>query len=243
MKSFLYLEAQKIKRLERDIFRLVDLGIVVSELDKNALQDLCPEGKFLVVENGVELERFTPSNEPEIQNKLLWLGGFGHFPNKQGIRYFLDKIYPLVKKEVPEVCIDIVGGGVTEDLVRLSLADSSINFTGFVDDPLPYLHEAMVFVAPILSGGGTKLKVLEAMAAGKAIVCTSIGCEGIGGVDMKHYIVRDEAKDFADAIVSLLNHEDLRTSIQVNARNLAISKYDFKHICEKLNTYYSDNAR
>jgi glycosyltransferase involved in cell wall biosynthesis len=241
-KLFFYLESRKLKRLERNIFSQVDLGIVVSESDKNALQALCPEGKFLVVENGVELEKFTPSSEPQIQNKLLWLGGFGHFPNKQGIRYFLAKVYPLVKDIVPKASIDIVGGGVTEDLRRLSFGDSSINFVGFVDDPLPYLHQSMVFVAPILSGGGTKLKVLEAMAAGKAIVCTSVGCEGIAGVDMKHYIVSDDVQGFADAVITLLRDEQLRTSIQENARKLAISEYDFEHICERLNSYYSDNA-
>ncbi len=242
LKSFLYFESWKVKRLEREIFRQVDLGIVVSESDRDVLQELCPEGRFLVVENGVELDQFGRSNTPQIANRLLWLGGFGNASNRQAILHFLKKIYPLVKKEVPEVCIDVVGGNLTEELKRLSLADSSIHLVGFVDDPLPYLQRSTVFVAPMLSGGGTKLKVLEAMAAGRAIVCTSVGCEGIGGVDRKHYIVSDDVGGFADAVIALLTDEESRAAIEANARDLASSRYDFDHICGKLNAYYSDNA-
>ena len=147
LKAFLYLEASKLRKLERKIFRQVDLGIVVSDLDKDILQELCPEGRFLVVENGVEVDKFLPSAAPQVKNKLLWLGGFDHFPNRQGILFFLERIYPLVKRENPHVSIDIVGGGVTEDLKKFALKDSSINFTGYVDDPLIYLGKAEVFVA------------------------------------------------------------------------------------------------
>ena len=156
LKAFLYLEAVKLKRLERNIFRQVDLGIAVSDLDKEVLQGLCPEGRFLVVENGgrrVEVDRFKPSGEPQVKNRLLWLGGFDHFPNRQGILFFLEKIYPLVKQENHDVSIDIVGGGVTNDLGKFALKDSSINFTGYVDDPLIYLDKAEVFVCPDFERG------------------------------------------------------------------------------------------
>ena len=111
LKTFLYLEALKLRRLERNIFRQVDLGIAVSDLDKGILQKLCPEGRFLVVENGVEVDKFKPSGTPPVKDRLLWLGGFNHFPNRQGILFFLEKIYPFVKRENPNVSIDIVGGG------------------------------------------------------------------------------------------------------------------------------------
>jgi glycosyltransferase involved in cell wall biosynthesis len=239
LKSFLYLEAYKIKILEKNIFNKVNLGIVVSENDKIILQKLCPNGNFLVVENGVDLDIFKPSWELQEKGKLLWLGGFNHIPNKQGIYYFLEKIYPLVKLHGPNISIDIIGGGVTDELKKFSENDLSINFIGYVDDPMPFIHRAEVFVAPILSGGGTKLKVLEAMATGKAIVCSSFGCEGIEGVNGHHYIVADNPLQFAQDIINILNDNFIKESLQVNAAELVRQSYGFAYTCKKLNDYYN----
>ena len=129
---------------------------------------------------------------------------------------------------------------MTDDLLSFAKKDKSINFTGYVDDPLIYLHKAEIFVAPILSGGGTKLKVLEAMALGKAIVCTSIGCEGISGEHGKHYLVTDEYKTFAFEILRLLGDKELRNKLQTNAHKLCSEKYSFSSICEKLNLAYDN---
>lgn len=239
LKMFMLLETRKLKRLEKNIFKQVDLGIVVSELDKSNLQKLCPDGNFLVVENGVETDKFIPDTAQQQKTKLLWLGGFGHYPNKQGILFFLNEVYPLVKKEVPGVSMDIVGGGITDEIRRLTQMDSSLNLIGYVDDPLPYLQRATVFVAPIFSGGGTKLKVLEAMAAGKAVVTTRVGCEGIDGMPGQHYLVADDSHLFAMNIIELLNDESLRTTLQINARKIVSVEYDFDEICRKLDSYYN----
>jgi len=239
LKYFMYLEAWKLKRLEKNIFKHVDLGVAVSESDKKSLQKLCPEGKFLVVENGVELDKFQTVAEMPEKSKLLWLGGFGHYPNIQGILFFLNNVYPQIKKAVPGVSLDIVGGGVTVEIKQFAERDSTINVTGYVDDPLPYLHRAAVFVAPILSGGGTKLKVLEAMAAGKAVVTTSKGCEGIDGMPGQHYLVADDHDHFAENVIRLLNDKLLRSYIQDNAKKLVNADYDFNTICIKLDDYYN----
>ena len=112
---------------------------------------------------------------------LVWVGGFHHHPNCEAVRFFLAEIFPRIKQEKGETKVYVVGGGVPDWLRNLATGDPSIVLIGYVDDPLPYIQRAGVFVAPILSGGGTKLKVLEAMAVGKAIVSTSIGVEGIEG--------------------------------------------------------------
>jgi len=238
LKMFLFLEALKLRRLERTIFKQVDLGIVVSELDMSILQKLCPEGKFFVIENGVDIDALHSPNVPEVQNKLVWLGGFDHYPNRQGIHYFLEKVYPLVKQKKSDVSVDIVGGGVTDDIRLLAGKPPGVHLTGYVDDPAHYIQRASVFVAPIISGGGTKLKVLEAMAAGKAIVSTSIGCEGINGTDGVHFIIADDEQSFAKAIITLLDDNALRTVIGNNARILVEREYNYKEICNKLNLFY-----
>ena len=238
LKFFLYLESWKLKRLESEIFKQVNLGIVVSELDKEILQKLCPVGKFVVIENGVETIKFTPDYQNNEQNKLVWLGGFDHYPNRQGIYYFLEEIYPKIKQKMPDTRFDIIGGGITEKLKYLANADSSINLIGYVDDPLPYIQRASIFVVPILSGGGTRLKVLEAMSTGKAIVSTSIGCEGINGTNGKHYILADDAKAFAEAVLSLLNDKKQIINLGMNARKIVEKNYDYNEICHKLNILY-----
>lgn len=242
MRCFLFLEAAKLKRLEKITFDSVDLGIVVSESDKELLSKLSLKGNFLVVENGVDIEAFITSQK-KVGNRgtncrLVWLGGFNHYPNKQAIFYFLKEIYPLIKKKIPYVSIDIIGGGLSEELLKYELLDNSINFKGFVDDPVYYLKNSDIFVAPILSGGGTKLKVLEAMAAGKATVTTPVGSEGIDGVSGEHYLLAFDTIGFADAVCELHENIDLLRKIEVGAKELILSKYDNTKIMKKINSYY-----
>jgi len=166
------------------------------------------------------------------------VGGFHHYPNCEAILFFLEEIYPRIKQEKPETKLYVVGSQVPDWLRRLATGDQSIVLTGYVDDPLPYIQRAAVFVAPILSGGGTKLKVLEAMAVGKAIVSTSIGVEGITGEDQEHFLVADGPEAFSSRVVSLLNDRTLRGRLGANARKRAMEKYDWEAICEAISTIY-----
>jgi len=240
VKLFLYFEALKLKKLERTVFKQVDFGIVVSEHDKVILQKLCPEGKFVAIENGVDVKVFQSNNTETEPEKLIWVGGFDHYPNEQGIHYFLENIYPQIKRTIPAVKLDIVGGGVKEKLWKMVQSDQSIKLLGYVDDPLPFIQRAAVFVVPILSGGGTRLKVLEAMSAGKAIVTTSTGCEGIEGINGEHFIVADTPGSFADAVIKVIHEKRLREILGHNARMLAETKYDWNIIQEKLNEFYME---
>jgi len=240
LEAFCYLEAFKLKRLESRIFRELELGIVVSEVDKSLLQKLCPEGRFEVIENGVDVSKFRPNPEKADPNTLLWVGGFDHFPNKQGIYWFLDSVFPLIKRGLPEIELQLIGGGVPDKLKRLASADFSIKLLGYVDDPIPYIQRATVFIVPILSGSGTRLKLLEAMAVGKAIVTTNIGCEGIEGADDKHFLITDTPEQFSAAITKLLNDKKLRLFISNNARQIAEKKYDWKILLERLDSVYKE---
>ncbi len=131
---------------------------------------------------------------------------------------------------------------MTSDLADFSSRDTSIYFTGYVDDPKPYLQDASVFIAPIKSGGGTKLKVLEAMAVGKAVVTTSVGCEGIAGAHGEHFLVADSSKDFADSIIKLLRDDRLREFLQANASQFVHSRYSYDAICKKLDDFYTQKV-
>lgn len=242
-KMFLFLEGSKLKRLETQLFKQIDLGVAVSEQDKAELEKICPGAVFKVVENGVDTELFEPGPQIIEENTLLWIGGFGYYPNKEGIYYFLSEIYPKIKVKAPGVKLKVVGGGVTERLRAYAADDASIEILGFVESPLPYLQKAGVFVAPLLSGGGTKLKVLEAMSVGKAIVSTSVGVEGIEGADNEHYLVADTPDDFSEKVADLLKNKAMREFLGSNARTLAIQKYDWKNIWLKSDEIYQELIR
>lgn len=119
LKLFLYFESLKLRNLERKIFERVNIGITVSEQDKSLLKKLCPKGNFIVIENGVDTSEFKPSNSGPEPNNLLWIGGFGYAPNREAMYYFHEKIYPLIKKEIPAVKLSIVGGGITKRLKNI----------------------------------------------------------------------------------------------------------------------------
>lgn len=237
---FSALEWRKLKRYEGEVFRRVALGIAVSGTDRALLQELCPDANLAVVENGVDTAVFTPGSGPCDEHSMVWVGGFGYAPNRDAVHLFLDHIYPLIKREMRNVRVTIVGADPTDRVRRHAAADSSIRLTGYVDDPVPLLQKAAVFVAPIRSGSGTRLKTLEAMAAAKGIVTTTIGCEGIEGLDKKHYLVADGQADFAKSAVYLLKNRFLREHLGSNARRLTVERYDWNSITGKLDGLYRE---
>lgn len=239
LKMFLYIEYLKLKSFEKQIFNNANLSIVVSEHDKNIFKKLCRESEILVAENGIDFTSFNFTGLDKISGRLVWLGGFQHVANKQSILYFLSEIYPLIKLNFPNVSLDIIGSSVTEDLYLFSKNDNSVKFYGFVTDPAPIIEVADVFIAPVVSGGGTKLKVLEAMSMKKAIVCTSVGCEGIDGVDNIHYVVADDPCKFSNCVVELLINQKKNKFIGENAYKYVVNRYGYKAIAKKIDDEWS----
>ena len=237
LKLFLFLEAFKLKKYESIIFKHADIGIVVSEHDKKHLQRLCPIARFEVIENGVDTNLFKTIYKPE-NKTLLWVGGFKDFSNEEALFFFLNRIYPLIKKNIKNIKLNLIGGGASRRLLHFAKVDSSINFTGFVDNILPYFEEGAVFIVPILSGSGTRLKVLEAMAAGLAIVSTGVGVEGIDGKDKTQFLIADSPKLFANSVTKLILNPDLRFLLGNNARETAVNSYDWKVVNQKLSNLY-----
>lgn len=241
MNVFLFLESIKVKHLESRIFKDVDLGIVVSEFDREIFRRLCPAGKFTVVENGVEVGHFRPDHRVEENIDLVWVGGFSHSPNREAILYFLEAIWPVLKDH-GNIRVAIVGGDVPEQIKKATRGDRNIEFLGYVDDPVPYIQRSKIFIVPILSGSGTRLKILEAMSVGKPVVTTTIGCEGIRGSDGVHFFVADTPKMFAERVILLLRDDHQRRTVGDAARKFVEDKYDWNCICHKISTIYQEMA-
>jgi len=229
-RRFYALEAAKMSRFERRTVRSFDHVIAVSEIDRDAMSSMTAPENISVVPTGVDTTRFVPGTEPSTAGLVLFLGSMDWEPNIDGVEYFCRSIWPRVLHEVPDARFRVVGRQPGPSTQRL--ASESIEITGTVPSVLGHLQAASVVVVPLRIGGGTRLKIYEAMAAGKAVVSTSIGAEGLDvtpGVDI---ILADEPERFAAEIVRLLRERDQRESLERRALALA-RRFDWANVSRR----------
>src|SRR4030095_14168827 len=142
-------------------------------------------------------------------NSLVFTGSMDWLPNEDAIRYFIEQIMPRIRQVVPTVTLTVVGRNPYATLVELSKRDPSVVVTGRVDDVRPYMERAAAYIVPLRIGGGTRLKIFEAMAMEKAIVSTTVGAEGLPVTDGKELRIADTPESFADSVVKVLQNEAL----------------------------------
>jgi glycosyltransferase involved in cell wall biosynthesis len=237
------IEYVKKKKEELDICRKHDLIFVTSNKDKIKLDNDIPEIPKYVLPNGVDMEYFHPLPYIMEPNTIVFTGMMGHAPNNDAMIYFIDEILPLIRKIIPGVKLYIVGKRPTRNL-KLR-ASENIMITGYVDDVRPYIWRSCVYVVPMRMGGGTRLKVLEALAMKKPVVSTSIGCEGISVIDNETIRIADEPDKFAELVIKILKDRVRSDVIIRNGYELVREYYDWKIIGEKMQEkYYSffDNS-
>lgn len=235
---FLHREAAKLARAERDWSPRFDLNIVMSEPDGAALTRLAPGVHTAVVPNGVDTEYFTPRSEGE-HPALIYGGGMNMFANRDAVMFFLDEIWPRVAAAHPTVRFFAVGQDPPPELLARAAADARVVVTGYVKDIREHIGPASVYVVPLRVGGGTRLKVLDAMAMGKAMVSTSVGCEGIGITPGTHLLIADAPEAFADTVNGLLADAARRRALGAAARALVEREYAWPAIGETLMGAYA----
>ena len=157
------------------------------------------------------------------------------------MRYFLREVLPLIERAAPGVHLFIVGDGPWADMPEVR-QNAAVTCTGFVDDTRPYMARCAAAVAPILAGSGTRIKILEGLAAGIPIVSTTLGCEGIAARPGEDVLIADTAVEFAAAVVHLLGDAALAEKLRANGRRLVEEKYDWKAIADRLDALYADAA-
>jgi glycosyltransferase involved in cell wall biosynthesis len=240
-KIYFYLEARKVLSYEKRWCPLADVNLTCSDLDAERLREIVGPIRTSVVENGVDLSYFDPDpHVPVKDGSLIFAGGLGWYPNRDAMRHFVTDIWPLIAREHPGCVMNLVGRGRDDQISKATL-DYPGQFVihGFVDDVRSYLSTAAVYVCPIRDGGGTKLKMLDAMAMKKAIVAYSEACEGLGVEDGKHVIIVDSAADFAKSVISLFFDEGRRVALGDEARRLVEEKYSFESIGHGLADLYA----
>lgn len=223
-RKFLHREAAKLREAERVASPRFDLNIVMSPSDESDLASRAPGVRTVVVPNGVDTAYFTPDPDQE-KPALIYGGGMNMFANRDAVMYFLAEIWPLVRAQRPDVQFFAVGQDPPRELVAFADRDTHVVVTGYVADIREFIRRAAVYVVPLRVGGGTRLKVLDAMAMGKALVSTSIGCEGLDARPNDHLIIADTPKAFADATLALLADGGRRRCLGRAARELVERRY------------------
>lgn len=234
IKLYLLLQGWKLRRYERKQIPLFGMNLAVSADDKRMFDSFVSNARIEIVPNGTDVEYFTPKNE-FVRKELVFAGGMNWYPNRDSMIYFCDEIYPLIRQKIPEVAMNIIGRSPPQKILNSAKKDESIRVHGYVDDVRDYLARAAVYVVPIRVGGGTRLKILDAFACGKAVVSTSVGCEGIDVTPGEDILTGDTPSAFADQVIRLLDDDTLRRKLEINARKLVEAKYSWRIIGHTLN--------
>ena len=231
-KAVSWLEWKRMAAAERRYLQKADHVLAVSENDREAFGRFLDPKNLTVTETGVDTEFFQPRGEQEMPNSLLFTGAMDWLPNEDAMFYFANEIFPLIRQRVPDATLCIVGRKPSRRLQDLAARIPNIQMTGWVEDVRPYLAERAVSVVPLRIGGGTRLKIFEAMSMGKAVVSTSIGAEGLPVKNGEHLLLADDPASFAESTLRLLGNDSQRTQIGAAARHLVEENYSWVTVSE-----------
>ena len=226
------------QRYERVLSPKFDAVTCTSDIDAVVFQRHCSEDVIEIIPNGVDVTHYQPDFSAEASAHLIYIGSMDWYPNEDAVSFFADEVLPRIQENVPDVRFSIVGGNPSARVQKLAEREG-VAVTGRVPEIKPYFAEATVFVVPLRIGSGTRLKILEALAMGKAIVSTSVGAEGLDLKDGEEIFIADEPTVFADAVTRLLTDASLRRRIGENGRARVERDYDWRGIGEKLHQLYT----
>jgi sugar transferase (PEP-CTERM/EpsH1 system associated) len=240
-KTYLYGQWRKADAYERAACRRFDHVIAVSREDRETMQRLYGLEAVSDVSTGVDTEFFRPRGQERREpHNLVFTGSMDWLPNEDAIQFFTKEIMPRVRQLVPDATLTIVGRNPYASLLELARRDPSVIVTGRVEDVRPYMERAAAYIVPLRIGGGTRLKIYEAMAMEKPIVSTTIGAEGLPVRDGAHLNIADTPEAFAAALVRLLTNESLAHELGRNAAQLVREEFgwgkvaaSFAEICHR----------
>jgi len=233
-------EGRRLETIEKRVCPQLSLNITCSEIDRDRLISLTGNSRVEEVPNGVDTDYFQSDDSIQQQQSLIFAGTLSWYPNIEAIRFIAYEIWPRIRDTLPDVTIDIIGAHPPQDIERVGKSDERFHVHGFVDDVRPFLDKAAVYVCPIKDGGGTKLKILDALAMKKAVVAHPVACEGIHVQEGKHVLFADNTDQYVCHIKQLLKDEGLRYRLGNNARQLIEQEYTYSLIGKNLSALYED---
>lgn len=230
---YIGLQMRKLERFEGQAFAWADAATAVSESEAEIIRSFVPGMPVSVIENGVDLDYFAPQPYPVNSSRLVFVGALDWRPNQDAVRYFVSDILPVLNGMGIQIEIDLIGSNPPPDLIALSRRPG-VNLVGHVPDVRPFVARAGVYVVPLRIGGGTRLKILEALAMKKAVVATPVGAEGLDVSDGENIMLADTPELFADKIKQLLKDSELARRLGENGRRLVEESYGWDYLADKL---------
>jgi glycosyltransferase involved in cell wall biosynthesis len=228
------LERPRIERYERYVAETFEETWLISNADRQVLAADCPAANIRVVTNGVDLERFYPTGDLAEPNSLIFVGHLGVFHNVDAAVHLVRDVLPRIRREIPGCTLTLAGAEPSAQVARLSDVPG-VRVTGFVPDLNEHLNRAAVFVAPLRFAAGVQNKVLEAMAAGRPVVTTSVVNAGLGAQPGEEVLVADDVAATAAHVVALLRDAELRARIGEAGRRFVRRTYDWGHVVKRMN--------
>jgi glycosyltransferase involved in cell wall biosynthesis len=240
-----WIQSRRIRRYEAEMCRLSDAVIAVSPEDADALRIFRVDGKISIVPSGIIVQDYakqvdeTRDRDNLPSNRLVFTGKMDYRPNVDAMLWFAEDILPLIRHQLPNIQVDIVGQQPHTRLQRLT-EDNRIQLTGRVESVIPYLQAAGVYIAPLRMGSGTRLKLLEAMACGCAIVATSTAAAGLLPEVKASMRIADDPAGFAAQVIDLLQHPEQRDTLGTEAQRQVRAHYDWSVLIPMLLNAYRE---
>lgn len=230
---YMGMQAEKMARFERRCFqRAAQVAVVTAEEERTAA-NWGARATWLVA-NGVDTDSLVPHPEATEPNSLLFLGSLDWQPNRDALQYFLRDILPEIQSANPEVTLRVVGRQPATRLREQVKQIPGVEWVGEVADIRPYFERAGIVVVPLRIGGGSRIKILESLSMGKAVVTTAIGAEGLEVVSGEHCLIADAPREFAGQVTELLRHPERAAELGRNGRSLVVERYDWSRMAREL---------
>ena len=243
-KNYLRSQWRKMVKFEREMCQFFDSVVAVSIEDREQIKKEYAASEVFDVPTGVDIDFFTPSGREEVDpHNVVFTGSMDWLPNEDGIRYYTEQILPIIRRSIPEASLTVVGRNPYASLLELSKKDSLIYVTGRVEDVRPYMERAAIYIVPLRVGGGTRLKIFEAMAMKKAIVSTTIGAEGLPVSDGHELRIADAPETFAAAVVDLLNNPQMATAMGHQAGETVSAKFGWAGVAQRFTEICENTIR
>jgi glycosyltransferase involved in cell wall biosynthesis len=231
--------ARLMKAFEERALLEFDAHVTVSERDAERLRHINPKARVFVIENGVDTAFYSDQSDHSKAQRIVFVGSMDYHANIDGAVNFARNVWPAVREQRPGLTFTIVGKDPAAEVRELAQLPS-IEVTGTIDDVRPFYREAIAAVVPLNVGGGSRLKILEAMAAGVPVVSTTLGAEGLDVRPDENILIADTNEELAAAIVGLTWNEARRKELSAAGRALVISRYDWVSLGEELFRAYEE---
>lgn len=247
LKPVYKLEEQRIKKYEGMLVDVFDHTMVVIDPDRDALlEGLRADNRHPIrsrissIPIAIDAEKLQPTQRQAGSCNIMTLGSLNYPPNADGIRWFMEAVFPLIRAQVADVTLTVIGKNPPADFIDIANRyPGKINVTGYVDDLTPYMEEAALMVVPVRAGSGMRVRLLEAFARAMPAVTTTIGLEGIHATHGKEILVADDEASFAKETLRLLQNPALQATLARNGRQLAEEKYDWRAVLKQMDAVYS----